>query len=541
MAGADLNQAAAPPIDTAGASTGVAVGTHLGHVNPAAAGAVYKPVACSECHPNNTSNAHSNSVVNVTFATATGANLGAFTATLVQGNGTTTQTTCATYCHGSSLNATTTRGSVATWTWNSAVAADCGSCHESPPTTANHHNAAALTTCAGCHGGTVNAAGVVNVAGGLHVNGAIDTSTFTCTSCHGGALAATGTQDPNVGAAPQGRRLPRHLRPHRAGHRERRRRARGARPRHPLPSGALQRLPRRSHGPGPQDRRRHGRHGHARQPLQHRRRHLDLRRRGRHLLQHLLPRQLRRRRRRRRHAHLEDGRHALLHRLPRGAPRAHRRTHHPANATCATCHGAGNTATTVVAATHVDGTVNLSRSGCTLCHGDLTQTAVAATSNASAPGFNATAADTTGATAATAAAVGAHAAHLVGTRWRSTPLACSECHTVPGTGDVAHATGVGTGGARATVAFGTLATDRRHHHRRLRRQHHRRRRQRRRHLLQRLLPRQLPERRDHARPVVARRRRRGELRHLPRHAPRRDAPGHVAPARTATPVTRRAR
>ena len=105
----------------------------------------------------------------------------------------------------------------------------------------------------------------------------------------------------------------------------------------------------------------------------------------------------------------------------------------------------------------MDGTVNLSRSGCTLCHGDLTQTAVAATSNASAPGFNATAADTTGATAATAAAVGAHAAHLVGTRWRSTPLACSECHTVPGTGDVAHATGVGTGGARAIVAFGTLA------------------------------------------------------------------------------------
>ena len=132
-------------------------------------------------------------------------------------------------------------------------------------------------------------------------------------------------------------------------------------------------------------------------------------------------------------------------------------SHHPANATCATCHGAGNTATTVVAATHVDGTVNLSRSGCTLCHGDLTQTAVAATSNASAPGFNATAADTTGATAATSAAVGAHAAHLNGTRWRATALACNECHTVPGTGDVAHATGVGSGGARATIVFGTLA------------------------------------------------------------------------------------
>ncbi len=110
VAGADLNQAAAPPVDTAGATTGVAVGTHLAHVNPAVAGAVYKPVACTECHTNNTSGAHSNGVVNVTFAAATGANLGSYAPTFVQGNGTTTQTTCATYCHGSSLNATTTRG-----------------------------------------------------------------------------------------------------------------------------------------------------------------------------------------------------------------------------------------------------------------------------------------------------------------------------------------------------------------------------------------------------------------------------------------------
>ena len=56
VAGADLNQAAAPPVDTLGSATGVRVGTHGSHVNPAVAGAVYKPVACTECHPNNTSN-----------------------------------------------------------------------------------------------------------------------------------------------------------------------------------------------------------------------------------------------------------------------------------------------------------------------------------------------------------------------------------------------------------------------------------------------------------------------------------------------------
>ena len=248
VAGADLNQAAAPPVDTAGATTGVAVGTHLAHVNPAVAGAIYKPVACTECHVNNTSGAHSNGVVNVTFATATGANLGSYAPTFVQGNGTTTQTTCATYCHGSSLNATTTRGSVASWTWNGA-AADCGSCHKSPPGTANHHNAAALTTCSRCHGGTVNATGAVNVAGGLHVNGAIDTSTLTCATCHGNAtLAASGLQDPNVAAAPTGTGSP-DTYGRTADHRSRRRRPRRPRPRHPVPPGPLQRLPHRSLAP----------------------------------------------------------------------------------------------------------------------------------------------------------------------------------------------------------------------------------------------------------------------------------------------------
>ena len=320
VAGADLNQAAAPPVDTAGATAGVAVGTHLGHVNPAAAGAVYKPVACTECHTNNAGNiSHSNSVVNVTFATATGANLGAFTPTFVQGNGTTTQTTCATYCHGSSLNATTTRGSVASWTWNGA-AADCGSCHKSPPGTANHHNAAAITTCSKCHGGTVSAAGVVNVAGGLHVNGAIDTSTLTCTSCHGGTLVATGNQDTNVGAAPRGAGAPdtygnttvafNGVGVH-ASH------VLGTRSRPVLCNACHTNVATQIHKTGVVD----GRHGRPREPLDHRRHHHgDLRRRGQHLLQHLLPRQPGRRNRRdQRDADLEDLRDAGLQLLPRHA------------------------------------------------------------------------------------------------------------------------------------------------------------------------------------------------------------------------------
>ena len=344
-----------------------------------------------------------------------------------------------------------------TWSWNSAVAADCGSCHKSPPTTANHHNAAALTTCASCHGGTVNAAGVVNVAGGLHVNGAINTSTLTCTTCHGGDA-----------------RRDRHAGP------ERRRRAQGhGCLRTPTATSATT-----ANGVGV-----HASHvlGTRSRPVLCNACHVvpttqvhktGVATTGTVTLANLsntggvtstyagaggtcsntyC------------HGNFAGGAGAIA--TPswktaatlsctscHGAPPAlTAASHHPANTNCATCHGAGNTATTVVAATHVDGTVNLSRTGCTLCHGDLTQTAVAATSNASAPGFNAAAADTTGATAATAAAVGAHAAHLNGTRWRATALACNECHTVPGAGDVAHATGVGSGGARAVIAFGTLA------------------------------------------------------------------------------------
>ena len=151
VAGADLNQQSAPPVDTAGATTGVAVGTHVSHVNPAATGAVYKPIACIECHPNNAgNNTHSNSVVNVTFTAATGANLGSYAATFVQGNGTTTQTTCATYCHGATMAAGFT-GSVTSWTWNGSPAT-CGSCHGFPPTVSHTGVLAAATDCNRCHG-----------------------------------------------------------------------------------------------------------------------------------------------------------------------------------------------------------------------------------------------------------------------------------------------------------------------------------------------------------------------------------------------------
>src|SRR6185369_6661156 len=85
---------------------------------------------------------------------------------------------------------------------------------------------------------------------------------------------------------------------------------------------------------------------------------------------------------------------------------------------------------------------------CTACHGDNTKT-VLATADANAKA--APPIGSRGETATTAKAVGAHAAHLNQTTFRSAPLACTECHTVPAAGDKTHANGT------AAVAFGTLA------------------------------------------------------------------------------------
>ena len=134
---------------------------------------------------------------------------------------------------------------------------------------------------------------------------------------------------------------------------------------------------------------------------------------------------------------------------------------HPQNTACAACH-TGYTITTVAAATHVDGLTTKSTSGCTACHGALPVAGVTLTNAlaSAAPGVTGTnTVDTTGQTATTAAGVGVHRVHLTTGTIRNA-LACTECHALPVSNtDVTHAiSGAGTGGARATLSFGTLAT-----------------------------------------------------------------------------------
>ncbi|HEY6002371.1 MAG TPA: CxxxxCH/CxxCH domain-containing protein [Anaeromyxobacter sp.] len=96
------------------------------------------------------------------------------------------------YCHGGI--AAIHGGSSTAPVWTYAAEPDyalppeqtCTSCHGWPPP-APHPQ---LTGCAGCHGKTVRADGTIDVAGGKHVNGAVDfggsgDGTLHCDSCHG--------------------------------------------------------------------------------------------------------------------------------------------------------------------------------------------------------------------------------------------------------------------------------------------------------------------------------------------------------------------
>ena len=172
-----------------------------------------------------------------------------------------------------------------------------------------------------------------------------------------------------------------------------------------------------------------------------------------HLLEHLLPRQLPGRQPERDRHLLGDLGQARLHRLPRrasgdrDAPPGQHDLREPATP--------GTTATTVTAATHVDGTIQKPANGCTACHGVLSGqagAAVANTSATSAPGFSATAVDASGSALTTSRGVGAHLRHLTPTL-RTAGLSCTECHgPIPAANDTTHANGT------VAVAWGTLAS-----------------------------------------------------------------------------------
>ena len=118
---------------------------------------------------------------------------------------------------------------------------------------------------------------------------------------------------------------------------------------------------------------------------------------------------------------------------------------HVQNPACGACHP-GYTQTSVNAATHVNGTIDLVGLTCTTCHGDPARAATTLNPQLGA----APPADTAG--NASSPAVGAHQAHL-----NDGPLgaaiACTECHAVPSS-TAAHPTG------SLDLTWGPLATAR---------------------------------------------------------------------------------
>lgn len=167
------NATGAPPVDTSGRS-GTAlptVGAHTSHVQ---AGPVAGAFACSECHEPVTaldSPGHRNGTVDLPFGAL--ARTGSLTPVF---NGAASPPTCSSvYCHGATLGGGAGTVLAPQWTTVDGTQASCGKCHQLPPP---GHPALAVgsdnTTCAACHDRTVLPTGLIDVAGGRHVNGQLD-------------------------------------------------------------------------------------------------------------------------------------------------------------------------------------------------------------------------------------------------------------------------------------------------------------------------------------------------------------------------------
>jgi predicted CxxxxCH...CXXCH cytochrome family protein len=184
--------APAPPTDTAGLASSNAVGAHLRHLQ---GGSIRSAMQCSDCHTVPTDSAHASQPLGLNWSA-----LARSAGVVPSWNATTL--TCTNYCHGISLPG----GSETTPTWNQgSAAAACGTCHAIPPPTASGHPAVSggTASCNACHPATVTSTGVIDLAGGKHVNGTVEVTGGSCTSCHGDAnRTPVAGADANVKAAP---------------------------------------------------------------------------------------------------------------------------------------------------------------------------------------------------------------------------------------------------------------------------------------------------------------------------------------------------
>jgi predicted CxxxxCH...CXXCH cytochrome family protein len=166
---------AAPPFGTKGETdtTARAVGAHRAHLD---GGTLAPPVACGACHAVPTAMDHLDGAVQV--APAAGWSSGTLT--------------CTNACHGAGRAGGVNQAPL--WTRVDGTQDACGSCHGAPPPPPHVQNPA----CGSCHEGYAGLGVVpagwtgsplgVNLA--THIDGDVDLKPLTCTSCHGTAVNA---------------------------------------------------------------------------------------------------------------------------------------------------------------------------------------------------------------------------------------------------------------------------------------------------------------------------------------------------------------
>jgi predicted CxxxxCH...CXXCH cytochrome family protein len=399
VAGADVNQAAAPPVDTAGGTTGARVGAHLAHVNRNGLSVAW---SCATCHGTQDTTHPSGGATKMAFTGVAGS-----TSTYAAG-------TCTTYCHARG-------GSTPTPSWTGA-AMNCGSCHAATPPAPHVQR----TDCGTCHTGytttTVNAA--------THVNGVVNVNTLACNTCHGSAANAAppaGTKGETLASTRAVGAHQKHLVGGSIGA------AMACTECHAVPTamshadGTVQLAwgpVARAGGANPSfvstnlscaSTYCHGATlaagGTNQAPIWT--------------------------------GGSSQATCGTCHGAPPPAP-------HSTSTACGSCH-TGYTATTVNLATHVNGTLDVVAMTCTSCHGKAGRAATAAAPLDAAPPVDA-------AGASTGVRVGAHQKHLVGGTYANA-LSCATCHASVGTYTTSHPNAlreVGfTGAANANLRRGT--------------------------------------------------------------------------------------
>jgi predicted CxxxxCH...CXXCH cytochrome family protein len=174
-------------IDLSGetATTARGVGAHDKHLFGSSAPLRATPIACSECHVQETSTDHPSGRDPVTFdmmrwgplATAGGSHPTFDAPPRSQGCPPGGCTCSTTYCHGSTLTGGTNTSPTWVGSFGAASILSCTSCHGDPPPAPHDQR----SDCGTCHDGYSST--TVNLA--LHIDGKVDATGGSCTSCHG--------------------------------------------------------------------------------------------------------------------------------------------------------------------------------------------------------------------------------------------------------------------------------------------------------------------------------------------------------------------